>query len=104
MLGTSEWENAWYAPTTAQQTFLDEWEPEIRRTADLDRMEQFVTARLGTLFPTVLGPKRLFNDRNAPMFSLYFLMSNPSEKAKKVAEPIARHILAKGSSSQVRPK
>lgn len=101
MLGTDEWEKAWYDPSS-QRSLLDEIEPEAQRTGDLGRLEAFVTNRLESLFPTVLGPKRLFNDRNAPMFSLYFLCSNPSHRARRVAEPIAGHILA-GNSSHVRP-
>ena len=57
--------------------------------------EAFVLQRLRDLFPTVLEPLRLRNDRNAPMFSLFFAMSNPSPAAAKVATPIAQHILAK---------
>jgi three-Cys-motif partner protein len=102
MLGTNEWETAWY-DQGAQTSLLEEFEPEERRTGDLGRLEAFVTKRLKSLFPTVLGPKRLFNDRNAPMFSLYFLCSNPSPRARGVAERIANHIL-KGSSSHVRPR
>lgn len=102
MLGTSEWEEAWY-DKGGQISFLEDAEPELRRTGDLGRLEAFVTKRLEGLFPTVLGPKRLFNDRNAPMFSLYFLCSNPSPKAIGVAQRIASHIL-KGNSSQVRPR
>lgn len=99
MLGTDEWLTEWYKENP-QASLLDELEPNTARAVDLNKMEAFVTNRLGSLFPTVLGPKRLYNDRNAPMFSLYFLMSNPDPRARVVAEPIANHIL-KGNSSQV---
>lgn len=93
MLGTPAWEKAWYEEDR-QQNLLSIIEPEAtRRTASLDRMEAFVLQRLRTLFPTVLEPLRLKNDRNAPMFSLFFAMSNPSHAAAKVARPIAQHIL-----------
>lgn len=94
MLGTSAWENAWYEEDR-QRDLLSLMEPEgTRRTASLDLMEAFVLQRLRGLFPTVLEPLRLKNDRNAPMFSLFFAMSNPSSAAAKVAKPIAQHILA----------
>lgn len=101
MLGTEAWLTEWYKES-AQANLLDQLEENAERAVDLNKMEAFVTKRLNSLFPTVLGPKRLYNDRKSPMFSLYFLMSNPSHSAKAVAEPIANHIL-KGSSSQVRP-
>tara|TARA_R110002072_G_scaffold67164_3_gene165180 strand:+ start:333 stop:1175 length:843 start_codon:yes stop_codon:yes gene_type:complete len=101
MLGTDAWLTEWYKESP-QTNLLDSLEENTERAADLNKMEAFVTKRLQSLFPTVLGPKRLYNDRNAPMFSLYFLMSNPNPSARAVAEPIANHIL-KGNSSQVWP-
>ncbi|HRD28060.1 MAG TPA: three-Cys-motif partner protein TcmP [Caulobacter sp.] len=100
MLGTSDWENAWYEEDR-QRSLLSDVEPEAtRRTASLDRMEAFVLQRLRSLFPMVLEPLRLKNDRNAPMFSLFFAMSNPSPAAAKVARPIAQHILVQARTKR----
>jgi three-Cys-motif partner protein len=100
MLGTSAWENAWYEEDR-QRSLLSDLEPEAtRRTASLELMEAFVLKRLRDLFPTVLEPLRLKNDRNAPMFSLFFAMSNPSPAAAKVARPIAQHILAQARTKR----
>ncbi|MEK7428326.1 MAG: three-Cys-motif partner protein TcmP [Pseudomonadota bacterium] len=93
MLGTPDWEKAWYEENRQGDLILMMAPEETRRTASLDRMETFVLERLRSLFPTVLEPLRLRNDRNAPMFSLFFAMSNPSRAAARVATPIARHIL-----------
>lgn len=95
MLGTDEWEQAWYEGPSSTGLF-PELVGDAERTADLNRIEGYVRRRLETLFPTVLGPKRLHNDRGAPMFSLYFAISNPAPSAKRVAAPIARHILGSG--------
>lgn len=94
MLGTSAWEKAWYEEDRQGDLLSMMTNEEMKRTASLDRIEAFVLERLRSLFPTVLEPLRLRNDRNAPMFSLFFAMSNPSPAAAKVAIPIARHILA----------
>lgn len=102
MLGTRDWETAWYSESV-QPSLLGMDAADADRTPDLGKLEGFVTERLRTLFPLVLPPKRLYNDRGAPMFSLYFLCSNPSQKARQVAGRIAGHILA-GKSSHVRPK
>lgn len=95
MLGTSAWESAWYEEERQGSLLSKLDSEETRRTASLDRMESFVLQRLRDLFPTVLEPLRLRNDRNAPMFSLFFAMSNPSPAAARVAKPIAQHILEK---------
>ena len=93
MLGTSAWETAWYQEER-QGSLLPLLDREdSRRTASLARIEAFVLQRLRGLFPTVLEPVQLRNDRNAPMFSLFFAMSNPSAAAAAVAKPIAQHIL-----------
>lgn len=102
MLGTADWETEWYKEYS-QVSLFSESERERHRIADLGRIEAYVTKRLESLFPLVLPPRRLMNDRNAPMFSLYFLMANPSSVAQRVATDIAGHILQAGSSSQVRP-
>ena len=95
MLGTDEWQRAWYAPAVSMDLFGAASE-EATRTADLSRIEDYVRDRLVTVFPEVLAPLRLNNDRGSPMFSLYFAMSNPSPAARKVALPIARYILGSG--------
>jgi hypothetical protein len=58
-------------------------------------MEAFVRKRLESLFPSVLKPKRLYGPTRAPMFSLFFAVSNPSSAAIKVANDIAQHLLNK---------
>ena len=65
----------------------------MRRHVDIDAIEAFVTDRLGAIFPHVEKPARLFGNKNAPLFDLYFAVSNPSPAAIKVAGPIARHLL-----------
>jgi three-Cys-motif partner protein len=101
MLGTSAWEAAWYS----------EPEPDLfgekqdgTRVADIAAMEEFVQKRLAELFPKVLKPLRLKNDRGVPMFSLFFAISNPEPQAVGLAQKIANHILNSGRSSQVLPK
>lgn len=95
MLGTDEWEEAWYR--REQRTdLLGQADETHQRTADVAAMEQFVGKRLASLFPKVLPPRRLRNDRGAPMFSLFLAISNPEPKAIGLATKIGNHIL-KGS-------
>jgi three-Cys-motif partner protein len=102
MLGTNDWERAWYE--RAQKTDLfGEVDGEHSRIADVEEMETFVWRRLGSLFPKVLKPLRLTN-RGVPQFALFFAMSNPEPKAIGLATKIAAHILNSGRASQVRPR
>lgn len=102
MLGTSEWEDAWYRERV-QTDLLGLMSGEKSRVADVDDIEKFVASRLATVFPAVLRPLRLRNRQNVPMFSLFFAISNPEPRAIGLASKIANHLLTKGSSSQVRP-
>ncbi|SEE75977.1 three-Cys-motif partner protein [Rhizobiales bacterium GAS188] len=102
MLGTGDWESAWYqkAPTT---TLFGEIDGESSRIADVEKMEVFVWNRLRSLFPSVLKSLRLKDGRGIPQFALFFAISNPEPKAIGLATKIANHILNSGRASQVRP-
>lgn len=91
-LGTNAWEQAWYK-SEAQPNLFGEDTIETKRTSDLSVLEAFVFQRFKTIFPRVAGPKTLYNDRGAPMFSLFFLMANPSQAAWNAAKPIVEHLL-----------
>lgn len=103
MLGTSVWETEWYQRTEASDLFgaVDE---QHQRIADVNKIETFVKKRLEHIFPRVLAPLRLFNDRGAPMFALFFAISNPDPKAIGLATKIADHMLKVGRSSHIRPR
>jgi hypothetical protein len=65
------------------------------RDAGHKEILKFVSVRLSKLFPAVLEPKILYKnkDRGAPLFALYFGISNPGPKAIAAAKNIANHIL-----------
>jgi three-Cys-motif partner protein len=102
MLGTDEWEAAWYQRTEGPDLF-GAIKADHERVADVDTMEDFVHKRLSGLFPKVLKPLRLKDDRGVPAFALFFAISNPEGRAIGLATKIANHILNSGRSSQVRP-
>lgn len=103
MLGTDEWERVWYEPIVEPDLFGTPDE-QHHRTADVDQIEEFVQQRLEKLFPKVLKPLRLKNDRGVPMFALFFAISNERPAAIRVATDIANHILNAGRSSHKRPR
>lgn len=107
MLGTEEWEPAWYTPKSAGTLFDFLDEPAImgnERIADVGDMEAFVGDRLCNLFPKVSGPLRFKTKNGAPGFALFFASSNPNPKAYVLAAKIADSILDAGRLSQVRPR
>jgi len=103
MIGTSEWEKDWYQLTKRTDLFGNSDE-KLTRTAEVDDMEDYFGKRLRTLFPKVLPPLRLNDDRGIPQFALFFVISNPNPKAIGLASKIAGHILNSGKASQVRPR
>lgn len=107
MLGTEDWEPAWYTPKSAGTLFDALNEQQVmanKRVANVDEMEAFVGDRLRALFPKVSGPLRFKTKNGAPGFALFFASSNPSPRAYGLAAKIAESILDVGKLSQVRPR
>ncbi len=102
MVGTPDWEKDWYKSTTRMDLF-GETDERFARTAEVSDMEAYFGQRLRVLFPAVLPPLRLNDDRGIPQFALFFAISNPKREAIGLASKIAIHILKSGSASQVRP-
>lgn len=92
MLGTDAWEVAWYRRDVVTD-LLGEVDELAQRVADVAAMEAFVEARLKDLFPKVLPPRRLRNDRGVPTFSLFLAISNPEHKAIGLATRIGNSLL-----------
>ena len=95
VLGTDSWREEFYAEAPQRDLFglLTE-----ERSATIEQMLAFVTLRLRSLFKTA-EPKVLrqrgdrSNPKGAPLFALYFAVSNPNEKAYGLALRIANDIL-----------
>ncbi|KQT03302.1 MULTISPECIES: three-Cys-motif partner protein TcmP [unclassified Rhizobium] len=92
MLGTDDWIDAWYNRPQKDDLFGTH-DQTYQRIADVEAIEKFVEARLKSLFPKVLPPKRLKNGSGVPMFSLFLAISNPAPKAIGLATKIGSSIL-----------
>lgn len=101
ILGTTEWQQAWYQESQTGDLF---GENRMYRTANVLEMEQYVGRRLAALFPKVLKPLTLRDNRGIPIFALFFAISNPEQSAIRLASRIAGHILSSGRASHVRPR
>jgi three-Cys-motif partner protein len=96
VLGSSDWEAAWYSTPHGTSDLFEDPTLSIR-TAEVNAIEKYVKARLKAVFKgTVLDPLRLHNTRGAPLASLFFAVSNPNPKAVRLATEIASHLLAPG--------
>ena len=96
-LGTETWRDAFYAPR-AQLGLFGEGSDE--RVAEVPEMLGWVKRRLETIFPAVLEPyvfrqTRRSGKEGAPLFALFFLVSNPAPKARALALRIAGSILGR---------
>lgn len=110
MFGTDDWRSAWYELRPAQASLfgslgLAEPAQDSDRTADEAAVEEWVRLRLGSLFPWVSAPLRLYMDgKGVHQFSLFFAISNTSGPALGLAQRLADSVLNKGISSQTRPR
>ena len=97
VLGTPAWREAFYqeAPPDLFGDTL------VERHADSPAIIQWVSDRLGEVFPRVIGPvvlrKGSRGNLNAgpPLFALYCLISSHSPRAQKVASDIANGVIKK---------
>lgn len=96
VFGTSSWMTDWYK-TDLQEDLFGEFKADMRRTYDVNRIEEWVAGRLREVFKGgVLKPMRLHHPGGAPMASLFFAVANPNPAAAKLAKDIAGHILKVG--------
>lgn len=93
VLGTPSWREAFYQ-TDAQASLLG-GEPRLVRTANPGAIASFVHQRLSEVFKGWVSPPLMLNTaKGAPLFALFCCISNPSERAVKLSQRIASHILA----------
>ena len=88
-LGTSEWEHHFYAESPQQELFDD---PAVTRMAEWRELLNYVQNRLDEVFAKVAKPL-ILPASGAPLFALFFAVSNPSPKAIALSMKAANHIL-----------
>lgn len=96
VFGTPAWREAFYAPIapTNLDLFGDPVSPIIGRHADVNAIEAFVGDRLRAAgFAKVAEPLRLPLRGGAPLYSLFFCVSNPNPKAIALSMRTADHLL-----------
>ena len=89
LLGTTEWRNAFY---TEQGDMISGGSSKMK-TVTIDGIVKFAKSRFETIFGAVADPLILRSNRNAPLFALFFAVSNKSPAAIEPAMNIANYIL-----------
>ncbi len=90
-LGTDEWRNEIYI--REQGDFFDG--PQRSRDRGWNAILEFTTKRLRGVFPYVGDPNLMGISNGAPLFALYFAVSNPNPKAIGLAKRVSNEILSK---------
>jgi len=95
-LGTMDWETAFYEEPPEDGPNLFGLPPVARapqRTLNINGIEAFVRKQLSSIFPHVVPNPLRLGPRGTPLYSLFFAVSNPSPKAKELADRLARAII-----------
>lgn len=93
IFGNSDWRNIYYDPAEIQPRLFDDGDQLFERHSGTQELLQYATKRFEEIFPTVLEPGMLRNEKNSVLFALYALISNKSNAAQKVAKGIASHLI-----------
>ncbi len=92
ILGTHEWETTLYNKSN-QMSLFDE--PTYERV-NFSELVDFISKRLKTVFPYVSNKSRILkNSKNSPLFVLYFMMTNKSQKAINLGSKVVNQIFEK---------
>ena len=90
-LGTDAWRKELYVHE--QGGLFDG--PTVTRAPGYQGILKFMTDRLKKAFPYVGEPHLLGQSNGAPLFALYFAVSNPSNAAKTLASRVSKEVLSK---------
>jgi three-Cys-motif partner protein len=91
-LGTTQWREAFYEHNDVQLDLFGGSSSKTVRTAEWDDLLHFVQERLKTLFAKVPAPL-ILPATGAPLYALFFAVSNPNVKAIGLSMRAANHIL-----------
>ncbi|TCK18270.1 three-Cys-motif partner protein [Thiogranum longum] len=97
LLGTGDWKDALYKPKQKPPTgdLFNSTDPDdATERLNIQELEEWVTKRLKQSFNYVAKPLMLYNN-NRPLFLFYFAVSNPNEKAWRLADKVVQDILKK---------
>jgi len=96
LLGTDEWESSLYKEKPApvsRDLFEDEESDSLLERINVEELSNWLVERLQSIFSFTANPVMLKNN-GKPLFLFIFAVSNPSIKAKALANRVVKHIIA----------
>lgn len=89
-IGTNEWRSEFYTTEETRDLFSGSQAKTVK-SANPEKFEKFILARLRTIFPVVMGKGvTLTNSKGQTMYLLCFVSANRSPKVKALATRLAR--------------
>jgi three-Cys-motif partner protein len=88
-LGTKEWRSEFYTIEETRDFFTGSQAKAVK-SANAEKFEKFILARLRTIFPVVMDKSvALMNSKGQTMYLLCFVSANRSPKVKAIASRLA---------------
>ena len=96
IFGDNSWKEEFYkaSPQISLLSFASNIDPEMKKDADFNKINKYITKRLSSIFVGVAKEPRVFkNSNNSPIFSLFFAASNKNGKptALRIADSILKN-------------
>lgn len=95
LFGTPAWRSLYQNQERGQLSLFGGLDSDLSRASGIEEVVAFATERYRTVFPQVNGPAILRTDNNAPLFALYSMVANVSDRAKKISRRISDDLIKK---------
>lgn len=92
VFGDTSWRNLYCQPYKNQPNLFGEIDESYERDEGIEQVISYVMDRYKTIFPGVVEPGVLRGAKNNPLFALFALTANKSERAIKLATKIAQYL------------
>jgi three-Cys-motif partner protein len=92
VLGTPEWRQVFYEASKQDSLLEMSSTPAVVRTASPAEIATYVHQRLVSVFKGWVSPPIFLPEHGAPLFVLFFAVSNPSQKAVSLSKKAANHL------------
>lgn len=94
VLGTGEWRTAFYEAVMQGDLIANETKILKARAADPARIAAYVHDRLRQVFKGWVSAPVMLPENGAPMFALFFAVSNPDSRAVRLSKKVADHLFS----------
>ncbi|WP_410498873.1 three-Cys-motif partner protein TcmP [Chitinibacter sp. S2-10] len=104
VLGTTAWRDDFYSERSATDFFAQNDTKTRERHATPNDIATWVHQRLAQTFAGWVSPPIMLPTEGAPLFALFFAVSNPSSKAVQLSRKAAAHLFEMLRQKRITPK